>query len=117
VVASDYRRVATNEQPMWIAEYCIVESAFCNLHNGITLYDAVFHANLQSVIRYPYPFRIRGIRIYLYPQKFTDIRKYLSAVPYPRTSGMDSYAKIHNNKTKIIWIYFYVVSSLWALSL
>jgi len=27
------------------------------------------------------------IHIYLYPQKFTDIRKYLSAVPYPRTSG------------------------------
>ena len=54
------------------------------------LYDAVCHENLQSVIRYPYPI-IRGIvendiRIYLYPQKFTDIRKYLSAVPYPRTS-------------------------------
>jgi len=26
------------------------------------------------------------IRIYLYPQKFMDIRKYLSAVPYLRTS-------------------------------
>jgi len=43
------------------------------------LYDAVCHANLQSVIRYPYPMRIRGIvendiRIYPYPQKFTDIR-------------------------------------------
>ena len=50
------------------------------------LYDAVCYAHLQSLIR------IRGIvendiRIYLYPQKFTDIRKYLSAVPYPRTSG------------------------------
>jgi len=46
------------------------------------------------MIRYPYPMRIRGIaendiRIYLYPQKFTDIRKYLSAVLYPRTSGHD----------------------------
>jgi len=56
------------------------------------LYDAVCHANLQSVFRYPYPIRIRGIvenniRIYLYTQKFADIRKYLSAVPYPRTSG------------------------------
>ena len=57
------------------------------------LYDAVCHANLQSVIRYPYPIRIRGIvendiRIYPYPQKITDIRKCLSAVPYhPRTSG------------------------------
>jgi len=55
------------------------------------LYDAVCDANLQSVIRYPYPIRIRGIvendiRIYPYPQNFTDIRKYLSAVPYPRTS-------------------------------
>jgi len=58
------------------------------------LYDAVCHANLQSVIRYPYPIRIRGIvendiRIYPYPQKFTDIRKCLSAVPYPRTSATD----------------------------
>ena len=58
------------------------------------LYDAVCHANLQSVIRYPYPIRIRGIvendiRIYLYPQKFMDIRKCLSAVPYPRTSDHD----------------------------
>jgi len=57
------------------------------------LYDAVCHANLQSVIRYPYPICIRGIvendiRIYPYPQKFTDIRKYLSTVPYPRTSGL-----------------------------
>ena len=57
------------------------------------LYDAVRHANLQSVIPYPYPIRIRGIvendiRIYPYPQKITDIRKCLSAVPYhPRTSG------------------------------
>ena len=56
------------------------------------LYDAVSYANLQSVIRYPYPIHIRGIvendiHIYLYPQKFTDIRKYLSAVPYRRTSG------------------------------
>jgi len=37
------------------------------------LYDTVCHANLQSVIRYPYPIRIRGIvendiRNYLYPQ-------------------------------------------------
>ena len=44
------------------------------------LYDAVCHANLKSVIRYPYPIRIRGIvendiRIYPYLQKFTDIRK------------------------------------------
>jgi len=57
------------------------------------LYDAVCHANLQSVIRYPYHIRIRGIvendiRIYPYPQKFTDIRK-ISAVPYPRTSDVD----------------------------
>ena len=56
------------------------------------LYDAVCHANLQSVIRYPYPIRICGIvendiRIYPYPQKFTDIRKSLCAVPYPRTSA------------------------------
>ena len=48
------------------------------------LYDAVCHANLHSVIHYPYPIRIRGIvendiHIYPYPQKFTDIRKYLSA--------------------------------------
>jgi len=55
------------------------------------LYDAVCHANLQSVIGYPYPIRIReifenDIRIYPYPQKFTDIRKYLSAVPYTRIS-------------------------------
>jgi len=70
-----------------------VQSAFCNLHNGIILYDAVCHANLQSVIGYPYPIRICGIvetdmiRIYLYPQKFTDIHKCLSVVPYPRTSG------------------------------
>ena len=41
------------------------------------LYDAVCHANLQSVIRYPYPIRIR---IYPYPKKITDIRKYLSAI-------------------------------------
>jgi len=73
-----------NEQPVWIAEYCIVQFAFCNLHNGIMLYDTICHANLESVIRYPYPIRIRGIvendvSIYLYPQKFTDIRKYLSA--------------------------------------
>jgi len=58
------------------------------------LYDAVCHANLQSVIRYPYPIHIRGIvkneiRIYLYLQKFTNIREYLSAVPYPRTSEAD----------------------------
>jgi len=57
------------------------------------LYDAVCHANLQSVIRYPYP--IRGIvendiRIYLYPQKITDIRKYLSAVlRAPLRSALD----------------------------
>ena len=54
------------------------------------LYDAACHANLQSVIRYPYPI-IRGmvendIRIYLYLQKFTDSCKYLSAVPFLRTS-------------------------------
>ena len=70
-----------------------MQFAFGNLHNGIMLYNAVCHANLQSVICYPYPHRIHGIvendiRIYLYPQKFTDIRKYLSTVPYPRTSGM-----------------------------
>jgi len=99
--ASDFGRVATNEQPVWIAEYCIVQSAFCNLHNGIMLYDAVCHANLESVIRYPYPIRIRGIvendiRIYLYPQKFTDIRKYPSAVPYPRTSGYSSDKQWYN---------------------
>jgi len=39
------------------------------------------------VIRYLCPIRIRGIVendicIYPYLQKFTDIRKYLSAVPY-----------------------------------
>jgi len=39
----------------------------------------------------PGPYRIRGIvendiRIYPYMQKFTDIRKYLSAVPYTHTS-------------------------------
>ena len=55
------------------------------------LYDAVCHANLQSVIRYPYPMRIRGIvendiRIYPYPQKNSRI----SAVPYPRTSADDA---------------------------
>jgi len=37
------------------------------------LYDAVCHANLQSVMRYLYPICIRGIvkndiRVYLYPQ-------------------------------------------------
>jgi len=53
----------------------------------VMLYDAVCRANLQSVIRYPYPIRIRGIvendiRICI-RQKFTDIRKYLSTVPYP----------------------------------
>ena len=63
------------------------------------LYDAVCHANLQSVIRYLYPIRIReivenDIRIYLYPQKFTDIRKYLSVVPYPRTSVQDRKVKL-----------------------
>jgi len=63
------------------------------------LYDTVYHANLQSVIRYPYPIRICGIvendiRIYLYLQKFTDIRKYLSAVPYPRTSAQDCNIKL-----------------------
>ena len=68
------------------------------------LYDAVCHENLQSVIRYPYPICIRGIvendiRIYLYPQKFTDIRKYLSAVPYPRTSGHQC---TENNKCDVI---------------
>jgi len=50
------------------------------------LYDTVCHANLQSVIRYPYLICIRGIvendiRIYLYPQKFKDICKYI----YPRS--------------------------------
>ena len=66
------------------------------------LYDAVCHANLQLVIHYPYPIRIRGIvendiRIYPYPQKFTDIRKYLSAVHYPRTS-------VAHHATKSQWI-------------
>jgi len=65
------------------------------------LYDAVCHANLRSVIRYPYSIRIRGIvendiHIYLYLQKFTDIRKYLSAVPNPRTSGIDEFPS-HGN--------------------
>ena len=55
------------------------------------LYDAVCHANLQSVIRCPYPIRIPYPwdcrKWYPYPQKFMDIRKYLSAVLYPRTSA------------------------------
>ena len=36
------------------------------------LYDAVRHANLQSVIRYPYPIHIRGIvenDIRIYPRR------------------------------------------------
>ena len=73
MVASDYRlsgewRLTSDQCGYWIAEYCIVQSAFGN------------HGNLQSVISYPYPIRIRGIvkndiRIDLYPQKFSDIRK------------------------------------------
>jgi len=48
---------------------------------------------LQSVIRCPYPICIHGIvkndiRIYPYPQKFTDIRKYLSKTnPNPKAKG------------------------------
>ena len=60
--------------------------------------------NLQSVIHYPYPIRIRGIvendiRIHPYPQKFTDIRKYLSAVPYPRFRAVRTSANKHLNRT------------------
>ena len=42
---------------------------------------------------YPYPIRIRyqvSVSVsYPYPQKIADIRKYLSADTYPRTSGDD----------------------------
>jgi len=54
-------RLTSDQCQMSIAEYCIVQSAFCNLHNGIMLYDAVYHAYLQSAIRDLYPIRIRGI--------------------------------------------------------
>ena len=53
----------------------------------------------------PYPIRIRGIvendiRIHPYPQKFTDIRKYLSAVPYPRFRAVRTSAtNKHLNRT------------------
>ena len=61
---------------------------------------SVFWIRIRSVSAtnyqypYPYPIRIRGIvendiHVYLYPQKFTDIRKYLSAVLYPHTSAPD----------------------------
>jgi len=45
------------------------------------LYDAVCHANLQSVIRYPYPIRIRGI-----VENYIRIRKnsWISANIYPQ---------------------------------
>ena len=76
----------------------------------VMLYDAVCRANLQSVIRYPYPIRIRGIvehdiRIYLYPQKFTDIRKYLSAVAYPCTSGVDCLACTDQSHLCNLWLW------------
>jgi len=48
------------------------------------LYNAVCHANFQSVIRYPYPIRIRGI-----VENDIRIRKNsrISANIYPRTSA------------------------------
>ena len=70
--------------------------------------------------------RIRGmvendIRIYLYPQKFTDIRKYLSAVPYPRNSDLvlirqqrwrDGHSTCSSMET---WLYILFVGILYWL--
>jgi len=49
---------------------------------------AVLEKEDSLSVSYPYPWE-NDIRIYLYPQKFTDIRKYLSADPYPRTSALN----------------------------